>query len=236
MTRPRKNTVDYFPHSTTHGKTMFIIEQRYGNDGYAFWFKLLEELGKTEGHFLDLNEDASMEYLRSIIRREDSFVTEILDLLAKLNAIDAELWSSKIVWCQNFVDGVSNVYTGSRHCKPPARPDNYAAKPHATDISTQHNPQSRVEESKVEKSKVKKKSMPEKILFSECVYLTDQEHQKLISKYGRDPTEKAIEILNNAIMSKGYKYKSHYHTILGWPMEEAPISNQGGHHYPCCPG
>ena len=49
MSRPRKAVVDYFPHYVNHGKTLFILEQKYGNDGYAFWFKLLEMLGGSDG-------------------------------------------------------------------------------------------------------------------------------------------------------------------------------------------
>lgn len=67
---------------------------------------------------------------------------------------------------------------------------------------------------------------PEKRLYLESVKLTDDEHGKLIQKYGEPLTSKAIEILNNAIQSKGYKYKSHYHTLIGWPMKEA--KEQGG--------
>ena len=63
MARPKKRTVDYFPHQCNHGKTMFILEQKYGNDGYAFWFKLLELLGTTEGHFLHLENSADWEFL-----------------------------------------------------------------------------------------------------------------------------------------------------------------------------
>ena len=48
MARPAKLTVDYFPHIINQGKTIFIIENNYGNDGYAFWFKLLELLGATD--------------------------------------------------------------------------------------------------------------------------------------------------------------------------------------------
>ena len=51
--RPKKAIVDYFPHFVSHGKTMFTIEMKYGNDGYAFWFKLLEILGSTENHYID---------------------------------------------------------------------------------------------------------------------------------------------------------------------------------------
>jgi len=48
MARPNKQGVDYFPHFVNHGKTMFILEEKFGNNGYAFWFKLLELLGKEE--------------------------------------------------------------------------------------------------------------------------------------------------------------------------------------------
>lgn len=67
----------------------------------------------------------------------------------------------------------------------------------------------------------------DKILHLDTVYLTENEYQKLLTKYGKDKTDKAIEILNNAIMSKGYKYKSHYHTLLLWPMKEAQGGNNG---------
>lgn len=67
----------------------------------------------------------------------------------------------------------------------------------------------------------------DKILHLDTVFLTENEYQKLLTKYGSDKTEKAIDILNNAIMSKGYKYKSHYHTIIGWPMKEAQGGNNG---------
>lgn len=47
MARPTKTSVDYFPHMTHSGKTIAILEARWGNDGYAFWFKLLELLGDS---------------------------------------------------------------------------------------------------------------------------------------------------------------------------------------------
>ncbi len=54
MARPKKQTVDYFPHFVKGGRTIFILENKFGNDGYAFWFKLLEILGESEGIFLTL--------------------------------------------------------------------------------------------------------------------------------------------------------------------------------------
>jgi hypothetical protein len=48
------------------------------------------------------------------------------------------------------------------------------------------------------------------------VFLSDEEHKKLIEKFGEPLTSSLIEDLNIGIGSKGYKYKSHYHTILSW--------------------
>lgn len=152
MARPKKETVDYFPHQCKHGRTMYILEQKYGNDGYAFWFKLLELLGDTAGHYLDLNDDATFEFLQAKTRLDESFCNEILSLLAKLGAIDQELWEKRVVWSQNFVDGVSVVYT-NRRAEIPSRPSFYMEKLTPAGVSTDENPQSRVEETIVDKSR-----------------------------------------------------------------------------------
>ena len=155
MARPKKRTVDYFPHQCNHGKTMFILEQKYGNDGYAFWFKLLELLGTTEGHFLHLENSEDWEFLQAKTRLYGDKCREILDLLARLDAIDRELWEShRVVWSQNFVDGIAPVYR-NRGVETPSKPSFYTRKPSDDGVSTPENPQSRVEESRVEESTIK---------------------------------------------------------------------------------
>jgi hypothetical protein len=156
MGRPKKQTVDYFPHVCRHGRTMAIIEQKFGNDGYAFWFKLLELLGDTEGHFLDCRNAITWEYLQSKTRLEEDYCNAILDLLAKLEAIDPELWSQRIIWSENFLKNIATVYQ-NRRVEIPSRPNNYTPKSGGSSISTQGNgnstdekPQSREEKSKVE--------------------------------------------------------------------------------------
>ncbi len=166
MSRPKKQAVDYFPHYCQHKKTMFILEQRYGNDGYAFWFKLLELLGSTDNHYLDLNDATAWEFLQAKTRLGDSLCEEILDLLARLGAIDAQLWCARVVWSQNFVDGLEPVYK-NRRVETPSKPSFYIEKPCAVDVSTQKTPQSKVKESKVKESNTcapESASQPEPLL------------------------------------------------------------------------
>lgn len=108
MARPRKNIVDYFPHNCKHGQTLFILEQRFDH-GYKFFFKLLEALGGAENHYLNLNNDTEFEFLGAKTKLSIEEMVDMLDLLAKLSAIDKVLWSRKVVWSQNFVDGIADV-------------------------------------------------------------------------------------------------------------------------------
>lgn len=111
----------------------------------------------------------------------------------------------------------------SRKHPDPIQFDDYSPndrRPFADDSPAEGNGMEGKGEERKEKEYKKEKSTHEKIKHLDSVYLTSREYETLITKYGREPTEKAIEILNNAIMSKGYKYKSHYHTIIGWPMKE----------------
>lgn len=157
MPRSRKATVDYFPHSCTHGKTIHIIESKYGNDGYAFWFKLLELLGSTENHFIDCNDPAAWEYMLAQTRVNGETATLILNLLSSLNAINELFWTMKVIWSDNFVKNLEAVYQRRRidvftnedikaYCQQ---------KRYLNGINVNINPQSKVKESKGKESRVK---------------------------------------------------------------------------------
>lgn len=111
MARPKKATVDYFPHDTNHGSTMQVLESKWGNDGYAFWFKLLELLGTHDNHFIDCRKPAEWEFLTAKTRLNDDTAVLILDMLARLDAIDPFLWQEhKVIFCPKFVDRISDAY------------------------------------------------------------------------------------------------------------------------------
>lgn len=151
MARPKKATVDYFPHSCAHRTTIFVIEQKYGNDGYAFWFKVLELLASSEGHYYDCRKPHQWEFLQAKTRLSEGKCNELLDLLAKLEAIDPKLWSKRIIWSDNFVAGIADVYK-NRRVEMPSKPSFYKHKPRKTDVSTSRNPQTKLKESKVKKN------------------------------------------------------------------------------------
>ena len=54
----------------------------------------------------------------------------------------------------------------------------------------------------------------------ENVMLKDIEYKKLVDKFGEAGTKERIENLSSGIESKGYRYNSHYATILTWDRKD----------------
>lgn len=152
MARAKKDKVDYFPHMVTGGKTIFILEQKFGNDGYAFWFKLLELLGDTKGHYFCTSNYSEWHFLIAKTRVTEQTATEILDTLAELNAIDADLWKEKMIWVQKFVDNISDVYK-KRKQEVPEKPISCDSNNSIAEVPVPEMRQSKVKESKVKESK-----------------------------------------------------------------------------------
>lgn len=164
MARPTKETVDYFPHFVKCGRTIFILESKYGNDGYAFWFKLLEILGDTEGHYYDCSIPNNWAYLLAKTRCDDETARGIINTLLTLNKIDGKLWNDRqIIWCQRFVDNVSSVYK-MRHAETPLAPSYSGNKPTGVMVSNKENPKGceliNKETDIVEESREKKRIYP----------------------------------------------------------------------------
>jgi hypothetical protein len=134
MARPAKTKVDYFPHMTHSGKTIAILEARWGNDGYAFWFKLLEMLGDSNDFSFNCNHSSDWEYLLSKTRVTEPVARAILDKLAEIEAIDADCWRQKIVWSDNFVNNLEPVFE-KRKKQAPQKPEFLEQKPFPGEIS-----------------------------------------------------------------------------------------------------
>ncbi len=160
MSRPRKQTADYFPHYAVHGKTMYVLQARYGLTGYAAWFKLLELLCLTPGHCYWCLEETDMAFLAAKIGFTDAeTANSFLVTLAMLGAIDKELWHNGAgIWSQNLVDNLGDLYR-KRHDgvvpSKPGEPVNGDDKPViGGDNLTKggDNPQTRLEETRENKT------------------------------------------------------------------------------------
>lgn len=248
MGRPRKQTADWFPHYVGGSrKTIFVLENRWGNDGYAFWFKLLELLCQSDGHYYDCTKQADMDYLTALTKVPEEKAVEIITALTDRDKIDRELWEQRrIIWCQTLVDNLSMMYskrTVSAPVKPfseefPNRkqPDNEVSGDGKTHSTVQYNTGTEQDNTpeditppkddppapeKPAKGKPKKPKKPEvvKVKYADFVSLTEDEYGKLVATHGKEDTARLIEILNLYKGSTGKSYKSDYMTILNWVVD-----------------
>ncbi|MFK8059099.1 MAG: DUF4373 domain-containing protein [Polaribacter sp.] len=111
MARPQKNKVEYFPHPVTHGKKMSYMEKKYGNDGYAVWFKILEELGNTDFHYLNLSDEIQIMFLSDRCLVSEERLLDIISDLIKLKEFDLSLWNdNNILFSPKYVDSIKDAY------------------------------------------------------------------------------------------------------------------------------
>ena len=82
---------------------------------------------------------------------------------------------------------------------------------------------SQIREDKIREDKIKedksartREPSPPKMKFSDSIFLSAIEHQKLQEVLGQKSLETGIEQLDYSITVKGGKYKDHYKTILNW--------------------
>ena len=161
MARTQRDIVSYFPHdaNANGSDTITVLQSRFGNDGYAFWFKLLEKLASTEGHFLDCRNPIKWQLLLAKAGVNEITGVEIMKLLVEMQAIDKGLWESKLIWCQKLVDNIGDVYKNRRRGlpeKPVITKDNGITTddiPITKRSTSVEMPQSKVKESKVKESK-----------------------------------------------------------------------------------
>ncbi len=225
MARTQKDVISYFPHDANacSGDTLTVLQSRFGNDGYAFWFKLLEKLASTEGHFLDCRNSTKWQLLLAKTGVNEITGVEIMKLLVEMQAIDKDLWASRLIWCGKLVDNVSVVYKNRRRVLPqkPVITKKKAITTGENGITTDENTQSKVKKIKVNNIYI---AYPE----FENVKLTEEENQKLIEKFGEVGAKDKVENLSLYIASKGDQYKSHYATILSWDRRDKKGGQSGG--------
>jgi hypothetical protein len=226
MARKQKMVVDYFPHFVNDGKTIFILESKFGNDGYAFWFKVLEIIGKSPKHFFDCRDAYNFNFLLAKTRVEEQKAIEILDLLAGLNAIDLDLWKLKIIYSENFITNLDTVYS-RRDTQPATKKeiiDNINDLPKVlmltsipqSGVNVDKSTQSKVNKSKVNKIKEYNSETPEFILSTLLYTLIKTRNEKF-----KEPNLQNWCKDMNAIIRLDKRTKEEIEKVIRWCQQDS---------------
>ena len=222
MARPQKTTVEFFSHDSTasQGRTLSVLYNHFGHEGISAWWLLLEVLARTRGHSVTFQNGEDSEFLAAQMHFKPERLKEILAKMATLGAIDAELFSTGLIWCQNFVDRLETVYK-FRKQPLPIKPEllNTETKFLAseTELLATETPQ-RERESKVKRVKRESSTAPKK-QFGEFknVLLTDRDYELLVKRFTEPIAKEWIETLSSGkATNRKYKYDNDRAAILQW--------------------
>jgi len=240
MARPTKHTVDYFTHDShaSQGRTLSILFNNFNHEGLSAWWLLLETISDTENHIISIRNLEDLEYLASKLHLLPDRAKEVLKKMAELDALDKDLYSEGVIWCQNFVDRLCPVYE-SRKQELPSRPELSGIKTAfllpITALSVPEIPHTKLKETKVTKLK---DNEPVKNKYGEFqnISLTDDEYQKLKSKLNNS-LESLIETMSAWLKQNNKTYKDYYAALLNWSRKPSyDIKENRGDRHESIPG
>jgi hypothetical protein len=214
MARPKKEGLEYFPHDTdsVNDEKVEALRMLYGNDGYAFYFILLERIYRTKHAELDVSDAETIQILSRKVGVTTQEFDSMLKTALKRDCFDAKEYEVRGVLTSNGIKKrVIPVMEKRENMRSKYASDK---KNDSLQVSDAETPQKRdkVKESKVKESKVK---VP-KTKYTDFVSMTSEEHEKLVSQFGVVGTDERIENLSVYKGSHGKKYASDYMTILAW--------------------
>lgn len=153
MGRPIKEGMDYFPHDTdaSNDEKIEALQALYKNDGYAFYFKLLERIYRNKNAELDISNPAILASVISKIGVTKDLFFEILETAFSLNCLDREAYENRKVLTSNGIKRRAEEVESMRE-----RWRKKKDKPRAPSVVFPLENSEETGESKVKKSKVKK--------------------------------------------------------------------------------
>lgn len=111
MARKEKLTLDYFPHYAVQGDISHIIQEKYGNDGYAVLMKNYEQFCLRDRQYIDLKEYVTLASISAYCKVSEERYLEIVETLVKVGAYDKELWEEeKIIISEKFIENTKDAY------------------------------------------------------------------------------------------------------------------------------
>jgi hypothetical protein len=111
MARPERHDVDYFPFFAKRGRTLNILQSKYGLEGIGFFTNLLRFLALTPDHYYCINNETDrMNFFAEIGMKDENRGIEMIELMVKTGKLDRKSWGKyKVVFCQKLIDSIEYI-------------------------------------------------------------------------------------------------------------------------------
>jgi len=117
VARPTKEGMDYFPHDTdaTNDEKIEALRALHGNDGYAFYFIILERIYRSAGAELDVSKPAVLAALIVKLGVSKDKFNEILETAFDVGCLNKEIYEASKVLTSNGIKKRAKEVTNLRN-------------------------------------------------------------------------------------------------------------------------
>ena len=225
MPRPPKEGLDYFPHDTyaAYDDKIQMLRAVHGNNGYAFYFLLLERIYRSTRQEIDISRTETRQLLAKSVEITLQEFEQILNTALEFGCFDKQKFAEEGLLTSDGIKKRASIVLEKRKNMRTSYQRN-KNKDSAGEMEPETGPEkppskgkeSTGKESEEKESEGKESTEKQKTHFRENVALTPTEHATLVAKYGEEVTAAMLDILQNYKASTGKTYKSDYHTIYTW--------------------
>ena len=110
MARPEKRDVEYFPFYVKDGRTLHILEDKYGCKGTGFFTNVLRFLSERPDHHFSISAVSDRLWFFSRTKCDEESGLDMLNIMAITGKIESDLWSKWVIASQAFLDSVEDAY------------------------------------------------------------------------------------------------------------------------------
>ena len=116
MARPERRDADYFPFYAKDGRTLHILENKYGCKGTGFFTNVMRFLTLQENHFFCISNESDKLYFFSKCKCDEESGMAMLNIMSKTCKIHASLWVSyAVIASQDLLDSLFDAYRNRKN-------------------------------------------------------------------------------------------------------------------------
>ena len=207
MARPERHDADYFPFYVKDGKTLFILESKYGLQGIGFFTNVMRFLTRQTDHHICIADESDRLYFFAQIRCPEDSGMDMLNLMAKTGKIDSGLWEkNRVIVSQDLLNSLKDAYKNRNNpiiemskirVSYQHNPISYPQNP----VTSPDNPQRKGKERKGKESisRKPKTPLPENFQISPAVY-------QWAKNKGHTRLDEHLESFKAKCRANGYQY------------------------------
>ena len=111
MARPERKDADYFPFYAKDGRTLFILEDKYGCKGTGFFTNVLRFLTLQPDHHFCIKNEADKLYFFSKTKCDEVSGMDMLNIMTKTCKIHSDLWVTyEVIVSEDLLTSLKDAY------------------------------------------------------------------------------------------------------------------------------